>query len=78
MSSPPGPVDHSLDAESQSGSIITTSVVLVIFSGTLVLLRLYTRGFFLKAFGADDVTIAISQVRSLDAEPRPRLASISR
>lgn len=57
------PVDHSLDGESQSASIITTSIVLVAFSGTLVLLRLFTRGFFLKAFGLDDLTIAISQVR---------------
>lgn len=63
------PVDHSLDGESQSGSIITTSVALVVFSGTLVLLRLFTRGILLKAFGLDDVTIAISEVNSL-RQPR--------
>lgn len=51
-----------LDAQTQRPAIITIAVVLVIFSATLVLLRLHTRYRLIKAAGLDDISIAVAQV----------------
>lgn len=52
-----------LDAQTQRPAIYTISVVLVVFSATLVLLRLHTRYRLIKAAGLDDISIAVAQVR---------------
>ncbi|KAL2275833.1 hypothetical protein FJTKL_01590 [Diaporthe vaccinii] len=54
-----------LDAQTQRPAIITIAVVLVIFSATLVLLRLHTRYRLIKAAGLDDISIAVAQVLSV-------------
>ena len=51
-----------LDVQTQRPAIITIAVVLVLFSATLVLLRLHTRYRLIKAAGLDDISIAVAQV----------------
>lgn len=52
-----------LDAQTQRPAIYTIAIVLVIFSGILVGLRLHTRYRLIKAAGPDDISIAVAQVR---------------
>ncbi|KAJ0114185.1 hypothetical protein J7T55_008020 [Diaporthe amygdali] len=51
-----------LDAQTQVPVIIAISVVLVLFSATLVLLRLHTRYRVIKAAGLDDISIGVAQL----------------
>lgn len=58
-----------LDAQTQVPVIIAISVVLVLFSATLVLLRLHTRYRVIKAAGLDDISIGVAQVIMSNSQP---------
>ncbi|KAI3394323.1 hypothetical protein diail_2918 [Diaporthe ilicicola] len=51
-----------IDAQTQVPVIIAISVVLVLFSATMVLLRLHTRYRVIKAAGLDDISMGVAEV----------------
>lgn len=56
------PVDHSHDGETKVPEIIAIVTVCCVVTSTLVILRIITRAWIVRAFGPDDWVLAAAQV----------------
>ncbi|KAK3936525.1 integral membrane protein [Diplogelasinospora grovesii] len=59
--------NHALDGESKKAEIISILSVCCFLSTALVILRVFTRSYVVRAFGPDDWTLVVAQVLALGA-----------
>ncbi len=66
------PPDHSLDSQSKKTEIVSILPVCCVLTTTLVTLRVITRVYIVRAFGPDDWTVVVAQVRCCSWQWRTR------
>lgn len=60
-------IDHSLDGQTKVPEIISIVTVCCFLTSTLVILRVITRAWIVRAFGPDDWVLVVAQVLAIAA-----------